>query len=72
MGQTGQNEKNHKESARKMHGLNVSWKADYLWVVHFDKGGKDPVTLPRFSNHSLRHTFTTNLRPIYDQLCRYM
>lgn len=26
-----------------------------------DKGGKDPVTLPRFSNHSLRHTFTTRM-----------
>ena len=26
-----------------------------------DKGGKDAVTLPRFSNHSLRHTFTTRM-----------
>ena len=26
-----------------------------------DKGGKDLVTLPRFSNHSLRHTFTTRM-----------
>lgn len=26
-----------------------------------EKGGKDPVLLPRFSCHSLRHTFTTRL-----------
>ena len=26
-----------------------------------DKGEKDSVTLPRFSNHSLRHTFTTRM-----------
>lgn len=26
-----------------------------------DKGEKDAVTLPRFSNHSLRHTFTTRM-----------
>lgn len=26
-----------------------------------DKGEKDLVTLPRFSNHSLRHTFTTRM-----------
>ena len=26
-----------------------------------DKGKKDAVTLPRFSNHSLRHTFTTRM-----------
>lgn len=26
-----------------------------------DKGVKDAVTLPRFSNHSLRHTFTTRM-----------
>ena len=26
-----------------------------------DKGEKDVVTLPRFSNHSLRHTFTTRM-----------
>lgn len=27
----------------------------------FDKGGKEPVLLPKFSNHSLRHTFTTRM-----------
>ncbi len=26
-----------------------------------DKGMKDPVLLPKFSNHSLRHTFTTRM-----------
>ena len=26
-----------------------------------DKGEKDVVILPRFSNHSLRHTFTTRM-----------
>lgn len=26
-----------------------------------DKGEKDAITLPRFSNHSLRHTFTTRM-----------
>lgn len=26
-----------------------------------DKGEKESVTLPRFSNHSLRHTFTTRM-----------
>ena len=26
-----------------------------------DKGEKDPVLLPKFSNHSLRHTFTTRM-----------
>lgn len=26
-----------------------------------DKGKKDPVLLPKFSNHSLRHTFTTRM-----------
>jgi len=26
-----------------------------------DKGNEDAILLPRFSNHSLRHTFTTRL-----------
>lgn len=26
-----------------------------------DKGKEDPVLLPKFSNHSLRHTFTTRM-----------
>ncbi len=26
-----------------------------------DKGGKDAILLPKFSNHSLRHTFTTRM-----------
>ena len=29
------------------------------WVL--DKGKKNAVTLPNFSNHSLRHTFTTRM-----------
>lgn len=29
------------------------------WVL--DQNKKDPVTLPHFSNHSLRHTFTTRM-----------
>ena len=29
--------------------------------AQFEKGGSNPVMLPRFSCHSLRHTFTTRL-----------
>ena len=30
-------------------------------VLDKHKGGKEPVLLPKFSNHSLRHTFTTRM-----------